>query len=366
MKIVQLYTKCLAQGAYYIESNGEIAIIDPIREITSYLEMAEEIGGQIKYIFETHFHADFVSGHVDLAKKTGAQIVFGPNAKTTYNAYNAKDGEVFQLGNITIQALHTPGHTLESTCYLLKNEDGQNQAIFTGDTLFIGDVGRPDLAAKSDLSREDLAGFLYDSLHEKIMPLEDEVIVYPGHGAGSACGKNMSKETFATLGNQKAFNYALQPMSREDFIAEVSSGLAVPPQYFPENVAMNKTGYTPIDEVLAQSIQPLSVEDFKAKQVEGLLVLDTRSPQSFNKAFIPNSINIGLNGSFAPWVGALITNVKRPILLLTEDDSVEESIIRLARVGYDHVVGYLKGGIVAWQQAKQTVQTVILMLKLQF
>lgn len=358
MKIEQIYTGCLAQGAYYIESEGEVAIIDPLRETDPYIKMAKENNAQIKYIFETHFHADFVSGHVDLALKTGATIVFGPNAETEYDTHVAEDGEEFKVGNITLKTLHTPGHTLESTTYLLIDENGKNHAIFSGDTLFIGDVGRPDLAVKSNVTMEDLAGMLYESLHNKIMPLEDEVIVYPAHGAGSACGKNLSSETYATLGNQKEFNYALQPMSKEAFIKEVTDGLTTPPQYFPENVMMNKQGYDSIDEVLEQGLSPLSVEDFEAEMKKGVLVLDTRRPQDFNKGFIPYSMNIGLNGSFAPWVGALIINTKRPILIVTEEGATQETVIRLARVGYDNVVGYLKGGVEAWKDAGNELQSI--------
>jgi hydroxyacylglutathione hydrolase len=358
MKIEQIYTGCLAQGAYYIESEGEVAIIDPLRETDPYLKMAEEANAKIKYIFETHFHADFVSGHVDLALKTGATIVFGPNAETEYDTHVATDGEEFKLGKITIKALHTPGHTLESTTYLLIDENGKNHAIFSGDTLFIGDVGRPDLAVKSNVTMDDLAGMLYDSLHNKIMPLEDDVIVYPAHGAGSACGKNLSSETYATLGNQKEFNYALQPMSKEDFIKEVTDGLATPPQYFPENVMMNKEGYESIDKVLEQGLNPLTADEFEAEMKKGILVLDTRRPQDFNKGFIPYSMNIGLNGSFAPWVGALIVNTKRPLLIVTEEGATQETVIRLARVGYDNVVGYLKGGVEAWEKAGKEVQSI--------
>jgi hydroxyacylglutathione hydrolase len=358
MKIEQIYTGCLAQGAYYIESDGEVAIIDPLRETDPYIQMAMENGADIKYILETHFHADFVSGHVDLALKTGATIVFGPGAQTEYDIHSAKDGEELKVGKLTIKVLHTPGHTLESTCFLLRDENGKDIAIFTGDTLFIGDVGRPDLAVKSSITMEDLAGMLFESLHNKIMPLADEVIVYPAHGAGSACGKNLSSETFDTLGNQKLTNYALQPMSKAEFVEKVTEGLTTPPQYFPENVMMNKKGYESIDEVLAQGTTELSPEAFDAEKAKGTLVLDVREAQSFNKAFIPGSLNIGLRGSFAPWVGALITNIKRPLLLVVEDGDEREAVIRLARVGYDNVVGFLKGGIDAWKNAGKSVESI--------
>lgn len=358
MKIEQLYTGCLAQGAYYIESEGEVAIIDPLRETEPYMEMAEKAGASIKYIFETHFHADFVSGHVDLAAKTGATIVFGPGANTEYDIHNAKDGEELKLGKLTIKVLHTPGHTLESTCFLLKDEQGKDYALFTGDTLFIGDVGRPDLAVKSDVTMADLAGMLYESLHSKVLPLADDVIVYPAHGAGSACGKNLSSETFDTLGNQKQFNYALQPMTKAEFIEKVTDGLSAPPQYFPENVMLNKKGYASIDTIIEQGVKGLSATDFAKTQSEGALVLDVRDPQLFNKGFLPNSLNIGLRGSFAPWVGAMVTNIKRPIILVVDDKDVREAVIRLARVGYDNVLGYLDGGVAAWQKAGYSLQNI--------
>ena len=358
MKIEQIYTGCLAQGAYYIESEGQVAIIDPLRETEPYIEMAKKNGAEIKYIFETHFHADFVSGHVDLANKTGATIVFGPSAVTEYDIHSASDGEELKLGKLTIKVLHTPGHTLESTCYLLRDENGKDIAIFTGDTLFIGDVGRPDLAVKSNITMEDLAGMLYESLHNKILPLADDVIVYPAHGAGSACGKNLSSETFATLGNQKQFNYALQPMTKAEFIGKVTEGLATPPQYFPENVMMNKKGYSSIDQVLMQGLKALEPAEFEAEKANGTLVLDVRDAQSFAKGFVPGALNIGLRGSFAPWVGALITNIKRPILLVVQDGDEREAVIRLARVGYDNVVGYLKGGIDNWRNEGKVVDTI--------
>lgn len=360
MKVEQIYTGCLAQGAYYIESNGEAAIIDPLREVKPYLEKAEKDNAKIKYVLETHFHADFVSGHVDLAKASGATIVFGPNAKTTYDAYIAQDGEELKVGDVTIKVLHTPGHTMESTTYLLIDENGKNQALFTGDTLFIGDVGRPDLAAKSDLTQDQLAGHLYDSLRNKIMTLADDIIVYPAHGAGSACGKNMSKETSDTLGNQKNTNYALRAdMTKEEFIKEVTDGLAPPPSYFPLNVKMNKEGYDSFEHVLEQGLQALSPEAFEAAANEtGALVLDTRKPETFAAGFIPNSINIGIDGSFAPWVGTLIPDIKQQILLITDEGREEEVVTRLARVGYDYTIGYLKGGIKAWKQAGKEVDAI--------
>lgn len=361
MKIEQIYTGCLAQGAYYITSNGEAAIIDPLREITPYLERAEQDGVKIKYIFETHFHADFVSGHVDLAKATGATIVYGPNAKTSFDAHIATDGEVFKLGNVSIELLHTPGHTMESSCFLLKDENGKDQALFSGDTLFIGDVGRPDLAQKAaDMTQEQLAATLFHSLRNKIMPLNDDVIVYPAHGAGSACGKNMSKETTDTLGNQKATNYALRAnMSEAEFVQEVTDGLLPPPGYFGMNVAMNKHGYDNISEVMTRSMRPLSPREFEVAASEtGAVMLDTRNPEVYAEGFVPNSINIGLNGQFAPWVGALIPDVKQQLLLITEPGMEEESIKRLARVGYDFVIGFLDGGINAWKEAGFETDTV--------
>lgn len=361
MKIEQIYTGCLAQGAYYITSNGEAAIIDPLREITPYLERAEQDGVKIKYIFETHFHADFVSGHVDLAKATGATIVYGPNAKTSFDAHIATDGEVFKLGNVSIELLHTPGHTMESSCFLLKDENGKDQALFSGDTLFIGDVGRPDLAQKAaDMTQEQLAATLFHSLRNKIMPLNDDVIVYPAHGAGSACGKNMSKETTDTLGNQKATNYALRAnMTEAEFVQEVTDGLLPPPGYFGMNVAMNKHGYDNISEVMTRSMRPLSPREFEVAASEtGAVMLDTRNPEVYAEGFVPNSINIGLNGQFAPWVGALIPDVKQQLLLITEPGMEEESIKRLARVGYDFVIGFLDGGINAWKEAGFETDTV--------
>ncbi len=359
MKIEQIYTGCLAEAAYYIESEGEVAIIDPLRETKPYIDRAEEAGAKIKYILETHFHADFVSGHLDLAKKTGAKIVYGPTAKPEFDAYIAKDQEDLRLGKITIRVLHTPGHTMESSTFLLIDEEGKNKAIFTGDTLFIGDVGRPDLAVKTDLTKEDLAAHLFDSLRNKIMPLEDELIVYPGHGAGSACGKMMSKETTDTLGNQKKFNYALRKdMTKEEFVKEVTTGLVAPPQYFPKNAVINKTGYESVDKVVNQGLTPLNVEDFEATANEhNALIIDTRSNKEFPKGFIPNSIFIGIDDNFAPWVGALITDLQQPILFVADPGREEEVVIRLARVGYDNALGFLKGGIEAWQKAGKEIDT---------
>lgn len=352
MKIEQIYTGCLAEAAYYIESNGEAVVIDPLRETEPYLERAAKDGAKVKYILETHFHADFVSGHLDLGRKTGAEIVYGPTAKPQFEAYIAKDNEVLKVGAISIQVLHTPGHTMESTTYLLKDESGKDYAIFTGDTLFLGDVGRPDLAIKQgELTREDLAGYLFDSLRNKIMPLADEVIVYPGHGAGSACGKKMSQDTQGTLGQQKLVNYALRPdMTKEEFVKEVTTGLVAPPQYFPKNAMLNKMGYESIDAVRERGLQALSVRAFKmAWEAEEALVLDTRNREDFAKGFIPGSIFIGLDGSFAVWVGALITDLKQPILFIADPGKEEEVVTRLARVGYDNAIGYLDGGIAAWQ-----------------
>lgn len=361
MKIEQIYTGCLAQGAYYIESEGEAVVIDPLREIDSYLQKAARNGATIKYVFETHFHADFVSGHLDLAKATGATIVYGPTATPSFNAHIARDGEVFTIGKVTITVLHTPGHTMESSCYLLKDAQGKEVALFSGDTLFIGDVGRPDLAQKADhITQEDLAGFLYDSLRHKIMPLPDSVTVYPAHGAGSACGKNMSKETTDTLGHQKETNYALRPdMTKEEFIQEVTTGLTAPPQYFPLNVQLNKQGYESINEVLRKGTHPLGVEAFEAAANEtNALILDTRDPQVFAEGFIPNSINIGIDGNFAPWVGALIPDIKQAILIVAEEGRQEEVVTRLARVGYDNAIGYLEGGMAAWQKAGKEIDTI--------
>lgn len=361
MIIEQIYTGCLAQGAYYIQSGNEAAIIDPLREVAPYLEKAKARGATIKYIFETHFHADFVSGHVDLARKTGAPIIYGPLANPSFDAYIARDGEEFKLGESTIRVLHTPGHTMESTCFLLIDSSGKQTALFSGDTLFIGDVGRPDLAQKAaNMSREELAGTLFDSLRTKIMPLDDEITVYPAHGAGSACGKNMSRETTDSLGNQKKNNYALRAdMSREEFIREVTSGLLPPPAYFPMNVKLNKEGYESIDEVIKEGTRALSPDEFEAVANEsGALILDTRAPQTFAAGFIPNSVNIGIDGSFAPWVGALITDINQSILLVTDENREEEVVTRLARVGYDNSMGYLKGGLQAWTDAGKETDSI--------
>lgn len=361
MKIEQIYTGCLAQGAYYITSGNEAAIIDPLREIQPYIERARKDGVSIKYVFETHFHADFVSGHIDLAKATGATIVYGPTAQPAFDAYVAKDGEMFVVGDVAFQVLHTPGHTMESCCYLLKNEKGKDIALFSGDTLFLGDVGRPDLAQKAaNMTQEELAGLLYTSLRTKVMLLADDVIVYPAHGAGSACGKNMSNATQDTLGHQKATNYALRTdMTKEEFVKEVTTGLVAPPQYFPFNVMMNKTGYANISDVLQQGIQPLSVAAFEAAIAEAnALILDTRNEADFVNGFIPGSINIGLDGSFAPWVGALITDIKQPIVFIADAGREQEVVTRLARVGYDNCLGYLQDGIAAWQAAKKTLNTI--------
>ena len=360
MKIEQLYTGCLAQGAYYIESNGEVAIIDPLREIQPYMDMAQRRGSKIKYIFETHFHADFVSGHLDLSKKTGAPIVYGPTAHPEFAFISAHDGEVFNLGNVKIKVLHTPGHTMESTCYLLIDESGKNYALFSGDTLFLGDVGRPDLAQKAaSMTQDELAGLLYDSLNNKIMPLEDDVIVYPAHGAGSACGKNMMKETVDTLGNQKKMNYALNQPDKEAFIKAVTEGLTPPPGYFGMNVAMNKKGIESFENVFKKGMHALTPPDLEAAvSATDAIVLDVRDAADFQKGFIPRSINIGLRGDFAPWVGALIIDVKQAIILVTKTGEEEETITRLARVGFDNVIGYLQGGFQTWKNAGREIDSV--------
>ena len=361
MIIEQIYTGCLSQGAYYIESNGEAAIIDPLREVAPYIEKAKKNNASIKYIFETHFHADFVSGHVTLAKETGATIVYGPEAKTGFDALIAKDQQEFKIGAISLTVLHTPGHTMESTTYLLRDEKNKDIAIFSGDTLFLGDVGRPDLAKKAaDLTQEDLAGILYESLRKKIMPLADDVLVYPAHGAGSACGKNLSKETVGTLGEQKKTNYALRAdMTKDEFVKEVTNGLLPPPQYFPLNVKMNKEGYEDIKTVLESGTQPLSVEAFEVAANEtGAIVLDVRHQDVFVKGHIPQSVFIGIDGGFAPWVGALLGNVAQPILLVTPKGREEETVTRLARVGFDNTLGYLEGGIDAWKKEGKLVDTI--------
>jgi glyoxylase-like metal-dependent hydrolase (beta-lactamase superfamily II)/rhodanese-related sulfurtransferase len=354
MKVDQIYTGCLAQGAYYVESEGEVAIIDPLREITPYLEKVKKNKAKIKYIFETHFHADFVSGHLTLSKETGAPIVFGPNANPEFEVIIAQDGQEFPLGNGTIIALHTPGHTMESTTYLLRDNNGKDVAIFSGDTLFLGDVGRPDLAQKAkEITQEDLAGLLFDSLRNKIMPLSDDVIVYPAHGAGSACGKNMMKETVDTLGNQKQVNYALRAdMTKEEFIKEVTDGLLPPPQYFPLNVKMNKSGYDDIEKVLDRGMKGLNPDAFELLANEsGAIIIDVRHQNDFVKGHIPQSIFIGLDGGFAPWVGALIGNVEQPLLIISPEGREEETITRLSRVGFDHTLGYLEGGFDAWKNS---------------
>jgi len=355
MKIQQIYTGCIAQAAYYLESNGEAAIFDPLREVQPYIDKANADNAKIKYIFETHFHADFVSGHIDLAQKTGAEIVYGPTAKPEFKAIIAADNQEFKVGQYTVKAIHTPGHTLESTCYLLTDENGKQHGIITGDTLFIGDVGRPDLAQAlvKDLTKEKLASYLFDSLRDKIMPLSDDLIVYPSHGAGSACGKNMSKETTDTLGNQKKTNYALrETMTREEFINELLEGLPLPPAYFPQNVMMNIQGYESLENVIEKSLTPLQPKDFEtlANQSEAV-ILDVRHENDFVKAHIPRSIFIGIQGNFAPWVGALIMDVKQPLLLITPEGKEQETITRLSRVGFDHVLGFLDGGIEAWKSA---------------
>lgn len=363
MKVEQIYTSCLAQGAYYIESRGEAAIIDPLREVQPYIDMARMRGAKIKYIFETHFHADFVSGHIDLSKKTGAPIIYGPTKmKTGFDSLIGTDGQEFPLGDVKIRLLHTPGHTMESSCYLLTDENGKDKAIFTGDTLFIGDVGRPDLAQHviADMTQEKLAGHLYDSLQNKILPLADDIIVYPGHGAGSACGKNLSKETSDTLGNQKKTNASLRAgLTKEQFIKELLTGLTPPPGYFPKNVLMNINGYDSIDEVIRRAMQPLSVADFEKEMKNAdVLVLDTRDAVDFGSGFIPGAVNIGITGSFAVWVGTVIPNIEQKLLIVADKGKEEEVAIRLARVGYDHAIGYLEGGFDAWKKAGLPVSTI--------
>ena len=361
MVIEQIYTGCLFQGAYYIHSNGEAAIIDPLREVKPYLEKAKADGVEIKYVFETHFHADFVSGHVTLAQKTGAPIIYGPNANPSFEAHIAKDGELFKIGDITIKVLHTPGHTMESTSYLVYDESGKEHAVFTGDTLFLGDVGRPDLAQKADeLTMEDLAELSFDSLRNKIMPLPDDVIIYPAHGAGSSCGKNMMKETVDTLGNQKLVNYALRAdMTKEEFVKEVTDGLQAPPAYFPLNVQMNKEGYEDIETVLNSGMKALSPKEFEliANETDALM-LDVRTKFDFSSGHIPNSIFIGLDGSFAPWVGELVVDLKQPIILIAPEGREEEAVTRLARVGFDNTLGFLNGGIDAWEDSSREVETI--------
>jgi len=352
MKVEQIYTSCLAQGSYYIESNGEAVVIDPLREVGTYISMAADRGAKIKYVFETHFHADFVSGHLTLAQQTGAEIVFGPTAKPNFNCLVAEDNQEFKVGDVTIKLLHTPGHTMESSSYLLIDENGKEVSLFSGDTLFLGDVGRPDLAQKSDLTQEDLAGMLFDSLRTRIMTLPDEVIVYPGHGAGSACGKNMSKETIGSIGYEKVNNYALRAdMTKKEFIQEVTDGILPPPAYFPENVTLNKLGYNPENDSIDKANIALSVEEFKTKSTQaGVIILDVRSAADFVKGFIPNSIFIGIDGGFAPWVGTIIKQVATPILLVCDKGRLEEVATRLSRVGFDNVLGHLNGGVQVWEQ----------------
>ena len=359
MKVEQIYTGCLAQGAYYIESAGEVAIIDPLREVNSYIEKAKRNNAKIKYIFETHFHADFVSGHLELSKKTEAPIIYGPTANPTFEALIASDNQEFKLGNITIKVLHTPGHTMESSCFLLFDENGKATNLFSGDTLFIGDVGRPDLAQNGSLTMEDLAGHLYDSLNNKIMPLADDIIVYPAHGAGSACGKNMSKERSDTLGHQKQVNYALQTQTKEQFIVAVTEGLTPPPFYFPKNVLLNKTGSQDITGVMKRGLTPLSPHEFEdlANTID-TLIIDTRKPEMFQMGFIPRSIFIGIDGDFAPWVGTLVRDIQQEILIVAEEGREEEVVKRLARVGYDNVLGYLKGGFEAWKIAGKEIDEI--------
>jgi len=361
MTVEQIYTGCLAQGAYYITSNGEAVIIDPLRETQPYLDRLQRDGVKLKYIFETHFHADFVSGHLDLSKKTNAPIVYGPNATCEFECISAKDGQLFQVGDVTFKVLHTPGHTMESTCFLLIDEKGQEHALFSGDTLFIGDVGRPDLAQKAaSMTQEQLAATLFHSLRTKVMTLPDDVIVYPAHGAGSACGKNMSKETVSTIGNQKQFNYALRSnMTEAEFVKEVTEGLLPPPAYFGMNVAMNKKGYESFDHVFEQGMKAIEASDFEMLvEATGALILDTRDNNDFAKGFIPQSINIGINGDFAPWVGALIGNVNQPLLLVTALGQEAETITRLTRVGFDHIIGHLNGGFEAWKEAGFEIETI--------
>jgi len=356
MYVEQLYTNCLAEAAYYIESDGEAAIIDPIRETEPYVTLATKRNATIKYVFETHFHADFVSGHIDLAKKVNAPIVYGPKAETNYKIYSAKDGEEFKLGKLTIKVLHTPGHTPESSCFLLFDENKKEYAVFTGDTLFVGDVGRPDLL-DGVMTQDELASMLYDSLNTKIKTLPDGVIVYPAHGPGSACGKNIGKETFSTIGEQKKFNYALKDISREQFIAQVTNGILPPPSYFFEDARINKQGYDPIEQVMKDNERPLAVDAFKNAIEKGALVLDTRKADDFEKGFIKDSVNIGLNGQYAVWVGTLI-DIKQPLVLIAQEGTEHEAVLRLARVGYENVIGYLQGGIEAWIGQLETVKSI--------
>jgi hydroxyacylglutathione hydrolase len=359
MFIQQLYTGCLSEAAYYIESNGEAAIIDPLRDIEPYLALANERKARIKYIFETHFHADFVSGHLDLSKATGAPIIYGPLTETKLPVHVAKDGETFKIGDLTLEVLHTPGHTMESSCYLLKDATGKDYCVFTGDTLFVGDVGRPDLAQKgNEITMEDLAGMMYDSIHTKLFPLADEVIVYPAHGAGSSCGKNLGKETFSTIGEQKKYNYALQAATKKEFIKAVTAGIPAPPQYFPINAKINKEGYDSLDQIVSKGMKALSVEEFKSRMKNDVIVLDTRRARIFTQGFIPGSVSIGLEDRFAEWAGSLLS-FEQPILLVTEQGKEKESIVRLARVGFDKMIGYLDGGYEAWKNAGEEIDMII-------
>lgn len=357
MYIQQMYTGCLSEAAYFVESNGEAVVIDPMRDTNAYLEIAKDHNATIKYIFETHFHADFVSGHIDLAKQTGATIVYGPNTKADFDFHLAKDGEVFKIGNMSLEVVHTPGHTIESTCYLLRDENGKPYCIFTGDTLFVGDVGRPDLSS-GNLSKEELASIMYDSIQNKILPLPDDVIVYPAHGPGSSCGKKIADETMSTLGSEKKNNYALQPQTKEEFIKSVTDGFEEPPAYFSINARINKEGYENLDEIKVKGLRALSVEEFKRKIQEGSVVLDTREGNEFTKGFVPGSISIGLDGRFAEWAGSLLS-FQEPMLLVTEEGKEEETLVRLARVGFDKVEGFLKGGFEAWKNAHEKIDLII-------
>lgn len=357
MYIQQIYTGCLSEAAYFIESNGEAVVIDPMRDTNAYLEIAKDHTATIQYIFETHFHADFISGHLDLAKETGATIVYGPNTKADFNFHLAKDGEIFKIGNITLEVIHTPGHTLESTCYLLRDENGKAYCIFTGDTLFVGDVGRPDLSS-GNLSKEELASIMYDSVQNKILPLPDDVIVYPAHGPGSSCGKNIGSETTSTIGSEKKNNYALQPQTREEFIKSVTDGLEEAPPYFSINARINKEGYENLDEIKAKGLRALPVEEFKTKVDQGCVILDTRDGAEFTNGFIPGSISIGLDGRFAEWAGSLLS-FDEPMVLVTPVGKEEETLIRLARVGFDKVEGFLKGGFEAWKNADEKIDLII-------
>ena len=359
MFIKQLYTGCLSEAAYYIESNGEAAVIDPLRDIDAYLELANQRKTRIKYIFETHFHADFVSGHLDLAQATGAPIVYGPGTETKFAVHIAKDGETFKIGDLTIEVLHTPGHTLESSCYLLKDPTGKNHCVFTGDTLFVGDVGRPDLAQKSnEITMNDLAGMMYESIHSKLFPLEDDVIVYPAHGPGSSCGKNLGPNTHSTIGEEKQLNYAMKAATKEEFIKEVTDGIAAPPLYFPINAKINKEGYDSLDEVLVSGMKALSIEEFKKLIIEDAVILDTRNANFFTQGFVPGSVSIGLEGRFAEWAGSLLS-FDAPMLLVTEPGKEKETIVRLARVGFDKVKGYLSGGFEAWKNAGEEIDLIV-------